>query len=76
MNTCGTCKFFGKAIENWDEESEAYGPTGFHTCDLINLKRAQQKVPPPLAYTQDASDYRATLCVKSEFGCIEWQAAP
>lgn len=75
MNTCGTCKFLGKAVTDWDDEFNDIIPTGFHKCELLTLKRKQQKLPQPLAYAQDGSDYMAALCVKSEFGCIEWQPA-
>lgn len=72
MNTCGTCKHLGKALTVFDDEDNEV-PTGYHECALLDLKRKEQKAPPPLAYAQDASDYRAVLCVKTEFGCIEWE---
>lgn len=75
MNTCGTCKHFGPELEDWNESVGDIAPTGYHTCQLINLRRAEQKIPPPLAYAQDGSDYRACLIVRSEFGCVEWTAA-
>lgn len=75
MNTCGTCKFFGKKLMTICDESTDWdvidGP--YHACELLTLKRKDQKIPPPLAYAQDGSDYMACLCVKAEFGCAEWQ---
>jgi hypothetical protein len=58
----------------WDGDKDDLVLSGYHTCQLINLKRAEQKVPPPLAYAQDGSDYRACLIVRSDFGCVEWAA--
>jgi hypothetical protein len=74
MNTCGTCKYLGEEIKEYDWREREYRATGFHACDLIDLRRYQKKVPPPLAYTEDASDYKACLCVRHEFGCAEWSA--
>jgi hypothetical protein len=72
MNTCGTCKHLGDEVSDYHDGD--YGPTGYHKCNLIDLDRKEQKVPPVLAYAQDGSDYVAVLCVRTEFGCVEWTA--
>jgi hypothetical protein len=79
VNTCGTCKHLGEAIEDYidiGDGQEDLRPTGYFRCNLIKLARKEKKIPPPLAYAQDASDYSATLCIREEFGCIEWAERP
>ena len=81
MNTCGTCKFFGKQIvdDGWDGYSPE-GQTRFHKCELIRQlnkydedRRAKES---DVAVTMDGSGYFAALCVSEEFGCNQWQEKP
>lgn len=67
MPTCGTCRYLGKAIERVDKEFNPLTPV-YHVCDLIK-HRPDYGDTSQIAYTIDASDYHATLCVKDEFGC-------
>ena len=70
--TCGTCKHLGEPIERLDDDYEPLEPI-YHACSLIKLRGMGDKSE-PIAYTQDASLYVATLCVKDEFGCNQWSA--
>jgi len=78
MNTCGTCKFFGKVktFEEWrDDEDEPRVNTRLHVCGL--LKHLNESSGSPLSWTApagviDGSGYFAALCVSDEFGCNQW----
>lgn len=79
MNTCGTCKYFGKAREfDWyDSETEAEGTiTKFHICDLLNHLNSSSKSARDFqnepAGAIDGSGYYAAFCVSEEFGCNQW----
>jgi len=85
MNTCGTCKYFGKVITGtFDEDVPIPGThqankipnTKFHQCDLIihlnEVMMHGKKLPLVAAGVTDASGYSATLCVSEEFGCNQW----
>lgn len=79
MNTCGSCKYFGKRIERDDGEEvtaeEIYVPEIYHVCELVEHFEAYQlPKPAPIAIVVDGSGYFAALCVKEEFGCNQWAA--
>lgn len=83
MNTCGTCKHFGKLIEasldvdEYDSDYEEVN-TRFHECTLLkhlNQNRFKKGEPQMhVAGVIDGSGYRATFCVSEEFGCNQWHA--
>lgn len=82
MNTCGTCKYFGKLVDElfyFDDDSPKADESGMvnnqrlHVCEL--LKHLNKSCPFPLeevAGVIDGSGYRATFCVSEEFGCNQW----
>lgn len=72
MNTCGTCKYKGDAIEGWDDDMDKYGPTGFFLCTFIEQKIRGEEAKTK-AYVKDGSDYYAALCVDDDFGCTLWE---
>ena len=67
MNTCGTCKYF-----ELPEPNDIYPPAGYHVCGWILQATDRGEIPPP-ALVVDASDYYATLCVREDFGCNQWE---
>lgn len=75
MKTCGTCKHFGKLVEEVGSDSGPpdfnYVPnTRFHKCELlehINAGRPQKLSG--AAGVIDGSGYWAVFCVSEEFGC-------
>ena len=81
MNTCGTCKYFGRAREqglftedgNYEEQSAQY-----HVCDLIQHINGYDRETTPnsqqVAGVIDGSGWFAALCVTDEFGCNQWTA--
>lgn len=72
MNTCGTCKHFGKPVEDEDRNV----PVGYHICTLITMR--DRHIDPPgdeTAVVVDGSGYYAALCIKEEFGCNQWTGA-
>jgi hypothetical protein len=79
MNTCGTCKYFGRRVDALvDLDSE--GPDGwplpaqYHTCDLLkHLNADSEPIQDQVAGVIDGSGYQATFCVKEEFGCNQWK---
>lgn len=78
MNHCGTCKYFGPELTGMDEDLDEQ-PSGFHACELIkhgNKGYMEFATPPQLgrAYVADGSGYFAALRVRSDFGCVEWEA--
>lgn len=80
MNTCGTCKYFGKALESqWDDDNPEADKEGMvhakhHVCDWMQHNAAFSLRFPAVAFVEDGSGYRATLCVSEEFGCNQWSA--
>ena len=51
----------------------------YGVCKEIGLLEGGEEVDgddPPLAYTKDGSDYKATLYTKNDFGCVEWERKP
>ena len=79
MNTCGTCKYFGKLIEVsldvYPEEGDDIENTRYHQCDLLrHLNKSALRSPiTDSAGVIDGSGYRATFCVSEEFGCNQWK---
>lgn len=79
MNTCGSCKYFGKLIEVsldiYPEQGDDIVNTRYHQCDLLrHLNRHALSVPiADAAGVIDGSGYRATFCVSEEFGCNQWK---
>lgn len=48
----------------------------FGKCNAIPLLDSYEKIDTiPLAFTQDASDYRADLFTQATFGCVLWESA-
>jgi hypothetical protein len=77
MNTCGTCKFFGKLVPSgdWDDRGDEI-PSKFHACQLVkHLKHQDDTEKDNVAVVMDGSGYYAALCVSEEFGCNQWQEA-
>lgn len=80
VNTCGTCKYFGKSLDRefWQEAGGTVVVTRLHVCDLIkhlnegnsDEEEALLKIEP--AGVIDGSGYHAALCVSEEFGCNQW----
>jgi hypothetical protein len=66
VNTCGTCKYFGKPVD-----SAHYVPSGYHVCRLVEQFDAHER-PSSVAGVVDASGYFAALCIREEFGCNQW----
>lgn len=65
MNTCGTCKHFGPIVETISV---------YHECLLLeHLNAARPCMTAPIAGVIDGSGYYATLCVKHDFGCNQWE---
>jgi hypothetical protein len=81
MNTCGTCKHFGKAMEREDwvgEDDDEPVVTVFHECGLLkhlNDCGREFRIADQIAGTIDGSGYYSALCVREEFGCNQWVAA-
>lgn len=75
VNDCGSCEFWKQTYPDpvpdlgWRAEGE-YGDTvaPWGLCDA-----AQNWGPKPGArfYTKDASEYRADLFTRTDFGCVE-----
>ena len=82
MNTCGTCRFFGKVreFERWDngaDDSWVEIPA-YHVCGLLQHLNGSDHfsdLPTQPAGVIDGSGYYAALCVREDFGCNQWQAA-
>lgn len=76
MNTCGTCKHFGKLVEGLDRhdsEGEELPNTRYHQCMLLqHMNGSSQKPLAEAAGVVDGSGYFAVLCVSEEFGCNQW----
>ena len=82
MKTCGTCKYFGKEPHwnnyGWDDEADEplEGPV-YHKCELLaHLNADSSRRDWPVAGVIDGSGYHATLCVREEFGCNQWEPTP
>lgn len=76
MNTCATCKHFGPAVTEWSEDEFNDVPTRFHVCQWIEHNKDAVAHWPKAAYVKDGSGYMAALCVRDDFGCIDWESAP
>lgn len=85
MNTCGTCK-------HWGKDRLPYFP-GLHPCRAVIAQHDVEKVsddngfdvePPdgcylakggtPKAVAVDGSGYFAALKTREDFGCVLWEA--
>ncbi|TXH08410.1 MAG: hypothetical protein E6R03_18255 [Hyphomicrobiaceae bacterium] len=78
MNTCGTCKFFGEAIEQYDEETFENVVTRFHTCSRIIKKdnfvpSSNLSTSTEIALAEDCSGLHAALLTTESFGCVLWE---
>ena len=67
MNHCKDCRHFG-------EEISVYTPTGYHVCDYIKHTDKSLHVVTANAVLQDGSGYWAGLCVRDDFGCVNFEA--
>lgn len=79
MKNCETCEF-------WTTTAELQKRYGYHEPEAVESDVGKYRVCKrivlndhigsrkrlPLAYTQDASGYRADLWTRPEFSCIEW----
>lgn len=77
MNTCGTCKYFGKHIDKLDDWDSDVGPipNKYHKCELLkHLNADTPAMKEPIAGVMDGSGYYAAFCVSEEFGCNRWEA--
>lgn len=78
MNTCGTCKHFGKLADVCiDPENDDYVPnTIYHECTLLSHlnKTGTEEKWSAIAGVIDGSGYYAAFCVREEFGCNQWAA--
>lgn len=77
MNTCGTCRYFGKPINSrevdWETGMDA-APSPLHKCELIAHDKARENYDvKAAAVVRDGSGFFAVLCVQEEFGCNQWQ---
>jgi hypothetical protein len=79
MNTCGTCRFFGKKEDGTNFEDDQYLsdlPDTHRRCGFITHSTYKtsdiEKQPYPKAFVVDGSDYFAALCVSTDFGCPDW----
>lgn len=78
MNTCGTCKHLGEAIDNWDKDYKTVAPI-YHKCNLLaHVGDDSREVNESglAACVIDGSGYYAALCVKGDFGCNQWSEKP
>lgn len=74
MNTCGTCKYLGKALTRFDVDYNTVEPV-YYQCDLIKHTGGsdyEMNQSGTIAGVIDGSGYFAALCVKNEFGCNQW----
>lgn len=82
---CATCKFW--VPTEYDNRRESYEPQeegswGF--CVLIgdydrfdeSAERPGRDLTSPRAFTRDGSDYWSALLTRSDFGCVDHEAAP
>jgi hypothetical protein len=80
MNTCGTCRFFGKKEDgtNYDDDQHVSGlPDSHRRCGFMPHQDKwdyEQGKPLPKAFVVDGSDYFAALCVTTDWGCPDWRA--
>ena len=69
---CGNCKFLGDRLTEYDDDREEVS-TQYFKCDLIaHVGRNHMSASTRKALVQDASGYYAALCVREEFGCVQW----
>ena len=78
MNTCGTCRYFGRRVDSfdsWDEDGNELRNTRFHKCMLLAHLNHSGRTPPcvPAGVIAGRGDF-AALCVSDEFGCNQWAA--
>jgi len=78
MNTCGTCKFFGEAIEQFDEETFENVTTRFHTCERVSKRdhfvpSGNLVTSTEIALVEDCSGLHAALLTTESFGCVLWE---
>lgn len=74
METCGTCKYRGDPIDDWDGRED--GRTDYFLCARIkhiNKSGSFAYEPGQHAGVKDGSGYHAALCVESDFGCTLWE---
>jgi len=76
MNTCGTCKYFGDNDERIDEICKdnriaCVRPSSaeFKPCLRYFADAATARAQP-----MDYSGYFAAICVKDDYGCVDWEA--
>ena len=76
MNHCKDCRHFGEEIKDFagvgDEIWDT--PTGYHVCDYIKHTDKNLHVVTANAVLQDGSGYWAGLCVRDDFGCVNFEA--
>lgn len=77
MQTCGSCKYRGEAVEAPNSDWSEWHPTGYFLCDLIKHAGMKSDVSAPAqgAAVVDGSGYFAALCVADDFGCNKWEPA-
>ena len=80
MNTCGTCRFRGDAIERYSKEDGKDVATSYFLCQKIKHLNGDEfnydDYPKGLlAGVIDGSGYHAVLCVETDFGCNLWEAS-
>lgn len=74
-NTVRLARLPGESLRELDAR-EHRAEALFGECQAITMldTYGKQAEPLPLAYTRDASDYRADLFTQAEFGCSLWEA--
>jgi hypothetical protein len=79
VNTCGTCKHFGRALEfsEYDDDHNETIITKFHACKLLkHMNNCEGHKYDGVAGPIDGSGYHAVFCVSEEFGCNQWEPKP
>ena len=60
-------------VRNWETREEM--ASSYFACGLIEHDKRWEYKRGQKALVVDGSGYSAALCVESDFGCTEWEAA-